>query len=434
MPAVYVNIDRKIMNQNWIDETIQTSLKKTQEELKHTNPVESLLLQTIIDKCYELASNDKTINIGHLLASGFDLLVSADYYSSTNHKGWFYCREDVPRLFYNFTNCCPRHALKNQFYFNPSNKLGSGKIGKSTSRLLRRFLSSLLTRNQRPEQVLSGSEPVDLILVNAKEHKVFFAEIKASPLVTLPISSTSQRLTAERNGTLVEADHIVTDNTAFFQHDLSLFVPDKGTTGAWRESYFPLGQRADINDEFWAFRGIIQLLQKEPTFLRTYFTFWNEAMAAYHPKHCDSIYWLSNSCGAPSPRPDNWPKARKGAGVGFETVSDSKTSVGMDRTDDIKKGIYQVLKLGSEGKPLQSEWDFKVGMVSNIHPARHYLEYLESIHDLIWTIDETGKVKVARDLPADQNLYNLFDAIITLTNSFYRDDWLATTFAFLESK
>jgi len=90
--------------------------------------------------------------------------------------------------------------------------------------------------------------------------------------------------------------------------------------------------------------------------------------------------------------------------------------------------------LGSEGKPLQSEWDFKVGMVSNIHPARHYLEYLESIHDLIWTIDETGKVKVARDLPADQNLYNLFDAIITLTNSFYRDDWLATTFAFLESK
>ena len=42
----------------------------------------------------------------------------------------------------------------------------------------------------------------------------------------------------------------------------------------------------------------------------------------------------------------------------------------MDRTDDIKKGIYQVLKLGSEGKPQSTKWNYKVGIISNIHPVR----------------------------------------------------------------
>ena len=40
----------------------------------------------------------------------------------------------------------------------------------------------------------------------------------------------------------------------------------------------------------------------------------------------------------PRPRPSHWRKRRNGQGV--ETVSDGKTSVGMDRTDDIKKSIY----------------------------------------------------------------------------------------------
>lgn len=59
-------------------------------------------------------------------------------------------------------------------------------------------------------------------------------------------------------------------------------------------------------------------------------------------------YWFTNSCGQPIPRPDTWPHR---AGTGYESVSDSKTSVGIDRTDDIKKGTYQILKLGAEGNP-----------------------------------------------------------------------------------
>ena len=31
-----------------------------------------------------------------------------------------------------------------------------------------------------------------------------------------------------------------------------------------------------------------------------------------------------------------------------QTISDGKTSAGIDRTDDIKKGIYQTMKIGSK--------------------------------------------------------------------------------------
>ena len=109
-------------------------------------------------------------------------------------------------------------------------------------------------------------------------------------------------------------------------------------------------------------------------------------------------------------------------------MSDSKTSVGMDRTDDIKKGIYQVLKLGSVSKPHDSKWDCKVGLISNIHAARHFDAYLESLRDIVWTLDTTGKAKRISDLPAEQELFNLFDGIIALTVTLSRDEWIDSLF------
>lgn len=104
----------------------------------------------------------------------------------------------------------------------------------------------------------------------------------------------------------------------------------------------------------------------------------------------------------------------------------------MDRTDDIKKGIYQVLKLGVEGKLSGSDWDYKVGIISNIHPARHFDEYLKSLKDIVWTNDVTGNAKFIGDLPDEQPLYNLFDAIVALTQTFTRDEWLGKLFSYLE--
>jgi hypothetical protein len=340
------------------------------------------------------------------------------------HKGWYYCGGSEPKIFLNYTNCCPRHALSNQFYFNPCAKPGSGSIGAATSRLLRNFLSALLKRNGRTEEILRASEPVDLIIVNRLDYKVLFAEVKASPLVTLPLAVCSERLTGEVDGVLVELSHTVTDNSLLYQKEAFILVPELTVTGGWKDSYYSIGNRLNFEDRHWGYRGLMSLLDNEPSFFKNYVSFWNSALNYYYPKKTETIYWLTNSSGAPIPRPEWWPKTRTGQGEGFESISDSKTSVGMDRTDDIKKGIYQVLKLGSEGKPVNSTWEFKVGIVSNIHAARHYDDYLKSLENLVWTNDSTGYAKRVADLPQNQDVYNLFDCIFALTQSRFRDSWI----------
>jgi hypothetical protein len=100
----------------------------------------------------------------------------------------------------------------------------------------------------------------------------------------------------------------------------------------------------------------------------------------------------------------------------------------MDRTDDLKKGIYQVLKLGSLGKPVSGKWNYKVAIISNIHAARHFEEYLESLKNVVWTIDASGKAKKIADLPEEQAVYNLFDGLVALTSTFCRDEWIGEMF------
>ncbi|MBI5211993.1 MAG: hypothetical protein HY957_01290 [Nitrospirae bacterium] len=271
---------------------------------------------------------------------------------------------------------------------------------------------------------------MDVVIVNEETHNILFAEIKASPLLTLPLRMEAEQMTDSEGTEITEHDGSLTIS-AIFNRQLDLFIP-KITGNRWEEGIYTFGVRKDIEDKFWGYRAMIARLETDGTFLNDYYRFWSAALVKYHPKITESIYWLTNGCGSPTPRPVWWPKSKGGEGDGYESVSDSKTSVGMDRTDDIKKGIYQVLKLGSEGKPVSSKWSFKVGIVSNIHAARHFEEYLKSLKNLIWTHDETGHVKKAGDLKPDHPMFNLFDGIIALTEGHFRDEWLKQVFSFDE--
>ena len=408
-------------SEEWIERTLQNASKVIPEI-----PDELELAGLLVDTC--IANRELSpARLGLLYASAFDLLVAAKYYSALSHSGWLYCPTLEPRLFFHYTNCCPRDVLSGAFHFNVSNKPQSGRIGTATSRLLLIFFQILLKKAGRPEEVLKGAEPVDAVVVDRKQKKILFAEIKASPLVTPAISLISQKLTVEVNAAAEPRPHSSTDNANLFGNDLEIHVPQKNETGNWIDSYFKIGQRANATDRAWAHRGLINLLRTDPTFFPIYFQFWKEALNTYYPKNPTTIFWLTNASGSPTPVPENWPQRR--VGEGYESISDSKTSVGMDRTDDIKKGIYQVLKLGSEGKPHAGVWDYKVGLLSNIHAARHFDEYLESIKDIIWTIDATGKAKRISDLAADLPVYNLFDGLIAFTRTISRDEWISSVFS-----
>ncbi|HAN47991.1 MAG TPA: hypothetical protein DCQ20_03790 [Nitrospira sp.] len=408
-----------MIDNDWINDLIAKSKAATHKEAReHQNPLEAILISKLIESSVTLHQLRGDIPLGRLLAATFDLVVSADYYSSVGHKSWFFCPGPAPRLYFHFTNCCPRHVLSNIFHFHASSKPESGSIGKSTSRLLRSFINTLLVKRGRVERVLKGTEPVDVVVLNETTKHVLFGEIKASPLLTLPLSMDAEAMGEEHEASLTM--------TEIYGRPMRLFVPEKqGET--WGEKLFAFGSRASADDKHWGYRSMIAILDDQ-TFLPAYYAFWDASLAAYHPKHTASVYWLTNGCGAPSPRPEWWPKSKGGDGGGFESISDSKTSVGMDRTDDIKKGIYQVLKLGSEGKPVSSEWCFKVGIVSNIHAARHFEEYLKSLRNLVWTHDASGQATKAGDLDPDHPLYNLFDGVLALTECHFRDAWLKQVF------
>jgi hypothetical protein len=325
---------------NWIENILNRC-----SELEQNNSIERQLADLLIEKCFKSA--DDSGNIGVLLASAFDLLVSAEYYGMVSHSGWLYCPDEKPRLYFHFTNCCPRHVIDNKFFFSPSNKPSSGKIGTASSRLLLLFIQQLFKRKKFSEIVLKGTEPVDAVIVNYQTRQVLFAEIKASPLVTLSISIETQRLTKEINDEIVNSEHISVVNPTLYQAPIDIFLPVI-VNGKWKDNYYRLGQRENEKDVYWAYRGLIDLLNGSEDFFNQYSKFWQEALRSYQPKSNENIFWLTNACGTPSPIPEGWQKRRVGSG--YESVSDSKTSVGMDRTDDIKKGIYQVLKLGAEGK------------------------------------------------------------------------------------
>jgi hypothetical protein len=406
---------------NWIEKIIGRC-----QNVKAETKLQDDLIAKLVEVCYQNKSVSEN-GIGNLFAAAFDLVISTEYYTKISHSGWLYCPENESRLFFPFTNCCPRHAIFDQFFFHPSNKPSSGVIGTATARLLLLFYQAIFKYNNFSEIILRGTEPVDAVIINETEKKVLFAEIKASPLITLPLSSVSEHLTEEIDGEIFPVAHKSDVQNLTLNHSqIDLFVP-QFLNNQWQNTFFSLGNKQNENDSEFGYRGILNLLNSDDAFFPTYFAFWNASLTSYFPKSNKNIFWLTNACGTPFPIPENWQKRRRGQG--FESISDSKTSVGMDRTDDVKKGIYQVLKLGAEGKKIESDWEYQVGIISNIHPARHFDEYLKSLKDIVWTEDKSGTAKYVKDLPDDQKIFNLFDGIVALTQTYSRDEWIARMFS-----
>lgn len=366
---------------------------------------------------------DNAIETGLALAALFDLAVSARYIENVGNDNWIYCKEwGIPTALYPFVNACPLCTVNGEFAHVFANKPPSAQIGHATSVTLAIMLNALARRNTGGDfevREIRGTGVVDAILIGPDS--LTLMEIKSSPLVALPVMGEVPLLTtnAQEDWKRIETpSHTRTATTG--SEPLSFLVN--------RELAIPLGSQRSF-EAGRHYRRIKQWLETKDN-LDQYVRAWIEMYDSYDSKtDRPAVYWLTNGCGIPTPRPDSWP--RTSSGRAFESISDSKSSVGIDRTDDIKKGIYQVLKMSTHYK--EDEFDASihiyVALVSNVHAVKHHNDYLSKVQDVIWTLDGKDRSYVIERTPElttvlSERLYNLVDAIFSFTRPYYREQRL----------
>ncbi len=385
------------------------------------------LANLLIERAHEYATASKT-EAGVSLAAAFDLFVSTKYYAEVTDANWLYCPKTSPLLIYNFgANACSRCLLMKEFYYHPASKPASGVIGNITRQALYVFLTCLFKRSNSGFKVYIGSEPVDIVVYDESTQTALLAEVKAGPLTVLPLTSPAkQQIQGNDASNTGRSAHRGIKNFSVNSAPLSIMLPivDTASQSGWSIKLLPLATLGQSDRLTWARKQVQRVLVDDEDNLLAYFQFWARAYDAYkngRKSPIDAVFWLTGACGAPRPKPDQW---RKG-----KTISDSKTTVGMDRTDDIKKATYQVLKIAIDAKP-SANYQVRTALISNIHAVRHYKSYLQDFQDVVWMHDETQLVGKASKPPAGKILYNLFDGILAFTQVHSRDEWITNAFKF----
>jgi hypothetical protein len=330
----------------------------------------------------------------------FDMVMSLAYIDSTSGLERYI--ESCPSLPnpYNghlgFINmCAPCYEGSNHWIFQKAAKPESGSIGKLSSEVIVYFIK-YLSDNITSAKVVGGTEYIDACL-ELNNGDSILCEVKSAPLLTYPIVFSIKQKIDKHIKISMTSSQLRNCDAGLYLHNNQII---------------PLGK---VGNDLWPFRQTIEYIidKKNLQNVRKIVATWEQARKAYILKDReDKIYYLTNACGNPpkiAKDQDNWPKN--------ESISDSKTSAGMDRTDDIKKGIYQVIKIGTE---FQNNKNIKTAIISNLPAYRHGNEYVLPFNDMLW-----GKEK---DLIGDKEKYiplsklrRVYDYIITIDDPVLRD-------------
>lgn len=337
----------------------------------------------------------------HTKAFCFDLIMSAAYMDATS--GIEKHIEQCDNIFekYNahigFINLCATcYINKSIWLYQKAVKPQSGALGKLSSEIILRFIQK--TYPQFLEVlVVGGIEFVDAILKH-KNGIIVLAEVKSAPLLTYPFLFEIPRGCLKGN----HKNAIIT-NSQLRACDSAVYLHNCGQIN--------LGK---VGDPVWPFRPIVNFIinRKNSKFVQNCVNNWAAAKDAYSTKNRqDKLYYLANASGHPpaiAKERDGWPPK--------ESISDSKTSAGMDRTDDIKKGIYQSLKIGTYVKSLSY---IKTAIISNLPAYRHGKEYVAPFTSMLWGLEEDLENSESGKILREDNLRKVFDFLITLEEEIY---------------
>lgn len=337
----------------------------------------------------------------HVKAFCFDLIMSLAYIDATSGLEKYIescpnCPENYNAHIGFINLCSPCYEFDKRWTYQKAAKPQSGALGKLSSEVILRFIKSIYPQFDSI-LAIGGTETADAII----EHEngdIILAEVKSAPLLTYPIIFELGLDSQEHEAASLTSSQLKECNSALYLH---------------RNSLVPLGK---VKDDLWPFKPAIDYFLDEgnSSQVEEIIDTWSVAREAYKEKNRGNpLYYLTNASGNPpaiAKTRDGWPQK--------ESISDSKTSAGMDRTDDIKKGIYQVLKIGSQ---YFGNLTVKTALISNLPAYRHGEIYVSPFKDMLWgyerDIEEISGGKAIKR----ENLKWVFDYIITLEESVLRD-------------
>lgn len=338
----------------------------------------------------------------HIQAFCFDLVMSASYIDATSgiEKSIEQCggiggNYNAHLGFINL--CSPCYTNTEKWSYQKAVKPQSGAIGKLSSEIILRFIEKLYPQLSEVVAV-GGTESADAVLKHANG-MVILAEVKSAPLLTYPFlfQAPDSCLKGSHEKLVITSSQLRACDSAIFLHGAGII--DLGKVG----------------DSLWPFKPLVDFITNDNniSFVEKCITEWLSAKEAYSKKdRTNKMFYLANASGSPpilAKNRDGWPKK--------ESISDSKTSAGMDRTDDIKKGIYQSLKIGSgvKNNPL-----IKTAIISNLPAYRHGEEYVTPFIEMLWGLDEDLSEEGGRKFLLEDKLRRAFDFIITLEEPVLR--------------
>jgi hypothetical protein len=311
------------------------------------------------------------------------------------------------RLFFSFLRACPRCSYhwahippvpNKPVTGNWSKRISvaghkptSGPIGDITSALMALLVQMVLRVNGSDldaKHVTKQNHAIDLVLLSGK--MLVAAETKASPLVTYPLSAVAPA------GLVDHSDENALPDGA----EVALYVPH-------RDWEIPLGVPADNP---WPFSGLQAALSSDPTVAVRLVSAWFQLFLAYQvPKklrrpRVQQLSYLTNGWG--------------------DNTDSNKTKAGLGRSDDMKKGTYQMLHFGTLLKDRCRKRAVLVALFANMDPVNMYAEYLEPLQDALWTVAEGVAEGSEVRFPADR-VHRLYDGILTFNRMHPLDGPLA---------
>lgn len=352
---------------------------------------------------------------GFLLAAAFDLVCNAEYvHGRLVNSRWIYCHRegDSPRAYYSFLKqcpaCCLDHGLEGRIS-GAQHKPTSHHIGEITTVAISLLMQLIAAANEEPFEIaIITKQSHDADAIGFRKDLLVLFEIKASPMVSFPIvMELPEPLFRDTdNGTEEYAQHSLVDLVVSGQ-ELSLDIPHRG----WS---IPLGSRTM---DSWPYDGLIDFFSDSENFA-TFLSAWIELFEAYRiPKtaregRAARLAYLVNGWG--------------------DEIDSNKTKPGLGRTDDIKKGTYQLLKFGAYYRDDSSNTTVRGALVANLDPLFLRSGYIDKLADVRWGHENDFHFEDGEYRIAPESLRHLYDGILSFNDPLLNDPTLQDIFNLAE--